>query len=276
MRCTSYANACSSGPRFGASWAAKLTLSATVIMKLHKKRPHSTTGHWYDFLSKFRRNRETYNCATSVDSTRELPDKQLLYQIPWSFSANQGAPIGTEPVPFVEAHNDKATAPTQADEGCATSTRPLQNDDGATTVSVARPDSPTLHMPPLQKYLAIERIRAWNSQVPLPQTVTQNSRQILQQSGDHQRISEDACWAYPADSGMRRDPRRNPDDEVNMVTVKTIENLAAGDSVEYSLHTRPPIVHEHVYPHVHTRYQPMKIRTTHVHEHRLVIQPIVG
>ncbi|KAH7313598.1 hypothetical protein B0I35DRAFT_480275 [Stachybotrys elegans] len=44
--------------------------------------------------------------------------------------------------------------------------------------------------------------------------------------------------------------------------------------VDYTIHRRDPVVHEEIYPHMHTIYQPRRTRSIHFFEHRYYIQPI--
>ncbi|KAF4945417.1 hypothetical protein FGADI_11919 [Fusarium gaditjirri] len=41
-----------------------------------------------------------------------------------------------------------------------------------------------------------------------------------------------------------------------------------------TIHSRDPVIHEHIRPHVHTIYEPKRSRSIHYHEHRTLIQPI--
>lgn len=51
--------------------------------------------------------------------------------------------------------------------------------------------------------------------------------------------------------------------------------LGVGDDVEYTMHQRPAITHEEIFPHTHTIYQPSHTYSIHIHEHRTLFQPIV-
>lgn len=51
--------------------------------------------------------------------------------------------------------------------------------------------------------------------------------------------------------------------------------LESTSSVDHTVHTRPPVTHEEIKPHVHTIYHPVHTRSIHIHEHRLIIQPII-
>lgn len=45
--------------------------------------------------------------------------------------------------------------------------------------------------------------------------------------------------------------------------------------VNYTTHNRAPVVHEDVYPQVHTIYEPRRTRSIHLHEHIFYIQPVI-
>lgn len=45
--------------------------------------------------------------------------------------------------------------------------------------------------------------------------------------------------------------------------------------IDHSVHARPAVIQQEIKPHIHTIYEPRRTRSIHVHEHRMLIQPIV-
>ncbi|KAF4454119.1 hypothetical protein F53441_3305 [Fusarium austroafricanum] len=54
------------------------------------------------------------------------------------------------------------------------------------------------------------------------------------------------------------------------------ENFHLQNSLDFdrTIHNQEPVVQEHIYPHVHTIYEPKRTKSIHHHEHRTLIQPI--
>lgn len=72
-----------------------------------------------------------------------------------------------------------------------------------------------------------------------------------------------------------RDKHTNGPTTVGSDTTKNDEIGHYEVYTDRTIHPRPAVIHQEIKPHIHTIYEPRRTRSFHLHEHRMVIQPII-
>lgn len=84
--------------------------------------------------------------------------------------------------------------------------------------------------------------------------------------------------AWETGSGISRSLKDEGKDNANSTDIGEILHLGLDTDrnldADYTTHGRDPVVHDNIFPQVHTIYQPRRVRSIHLHEHKFYIQPI--
>lgn len=186
--------------------------------------------------------------ATSPETTAmpspvkaSVVDRSILLALrpkpPASSASPETSPSTTAPVP---KKSDMASARSAA-EALPTA---LTETDKNTTSNIPQPSLGT----------SADQATSYHSEASRPHTPGQD---VEQNQG---MIEDEGQWLRGA--GVHSRNPANP-------------GFRVGDSIEYTVHQRPAIVHEEIIPRTHTVYEPTVTYSVHIHEHRTLYQPIV-